>query len=163
MALIGTLLGDLILKGKLTVEDFAVGGAFINDAQIESDAAIDPTKIVQFMVKNYAQNSNVATVVERKGIHIARIAGTLNDIKFSMKEVPGATSTVTFDCLKNGSSILSASITFTSADTAFVSKSGVFTASPYVADVDFEISITVSGSNLGKGPMAQLTVIEATQ
>jgi len=73
----------------------------------------------------------------------------------------GSSSSVTFDLLKNGSSILSAPVTLTNSDADRTKKSGTV-ASPTLADNDIlTATITVSSSTGMNMPFIQVPIIGA--
>lgn len=105
-----------------------------------------------------AQPKSAATAEER-AVHQAEAAGSLVSFKCGAAVAAVGDSTVTFDLLKNGVSVLSGTVTLTSVTAAFALLSGSFSPVAYVAGDVFSIKVTISA---GTGTLPQGVFAAAT-
>lgn len=97
----------------------------------------------------------------RRSLHkVYGTTGTL--LKFSAwcTVLAGATTTVTIDLLKNGSTVLSVTITLDSGNTIYVSEDATFSSTTLAAGDLLEVNATVSGTNYPKGVGVMLALNE---
>lgn len=161
--------GDAVITGTLTVGSIVPGAGDISNSHIAAAAAIDRSKLIHEHRPPYAQpDANV--VAERMVIHTVR--GPSNAV---VKEfgallatqipdtAPGSSGrTATIDLLKNGSSILTATIQLDSTNTLRTIELGTLTAGATLAQGDvLEVNVTIGGS-VGTNPKGLFvsTVIE---
>jgi hypothetical protein len=102
---------------------------------------------------------------KRQVIHRVRGAtGTLVEFGVVATVAAGATTTVTVDLKKNGSSVLSSTIALDSTTAAFVLKlAGGFTSADLVVGDVLEVDVSLSGTNEPRGVSCVLTVREDPQ
>ena len=147
------------ISGTIQFDDGCIGDSqFSNSASKRLDA--DKMQHVYSTLENF--NKAVGdTPVSVHVIHrTIRQSGTIRKFCAGLWAV-GSASSMTFDLLKNGVSILSAPITVTNANTNKAANEGTI-SSPTVAAGDLlSIQLTVSTSTGATGPFAQVDVEES--
>jgi hypothetical protein len=100
----------------------------------------------------HGQAHGSSASAERRVLFIAHAAGTL--VAFKVTQVVAATgdSTATVNLLKNGTTVLSASVVINNSRAAFAVQTATIAAAAYAAGDVFEIQITVSA---GSGTLPQ--------
>ena len=153
-----TVNGPLVCRGGVTLPANVIG-----NNQFSSTSPLEVEKMVHQYYPRDGQPHGTAAVAVRKVLHIARAAGVL--LEFIVQPVVAAVgdSTVTVDLYKNGSSILTGTITINNGKAAFSITSGTFSATPYVVNDTFEVVQTISAGSgtLPQGMNWQLKVKEA--
>lgn len=92
-------------------------------------------------------------------VFVASAAGTIREFKCGMEDT-GSSASSTFDLKKyatggsTGSSVLSAAVTVSNADTDNTPKAGTLSSATYAAGDVFTILLTVSTSTGAAGPFA---------
>lgn len=156
----GVIYSDMIFNGTVT---FAKAPNFnvpsINDAAVIASANINASKLMHQYESHYSQG-NVTPVAEQKVVHIVRGAtGTILGLKAGMP-VKNTTGSVTVDLLKNGTSILTSTITLDNTITNYVPVAAAgFTSTAVVANDVLEVKVTISAPT-GTGVFAQLDMTE---
>lgn len=149
--------GTLTVNGTVYCSGVSSSGATITNAMVNAAADIDAAKLEHqyshAVDLNGSSTANAATV--RRVIHVVKgTTGTLLD--FSVGAVTAATSdaTATITLKKNGSAVLTASTSLTSATAAFglVAAAG-FTSTSLVAGDVLECQVTAASA--GGGALAQ--------
>lgn len=148
-----TVNDSLYVKGTLRADAMVIPSNAIGDSQVNPASPIAAEKLEHQYNKQVEQKHTETAVAERRIIHVAYAAGTLEQFQAGCTVANIGDSTVTVDLLKNGSSILSAVPTIDSGDAAFALVLGTISSAAYVAGDVFEVSITVSAGTgtLGKG------------
>ncbi len=158
--------GDLFVVGRILAGSITLPADAVTDASIIAAANIAASKVERRIAKTYAQTFTDDVVADRKIIHrVYGATATIVGFVAGITTVFGAASTCIVDLLKNGSSILSATIQLSNSYTAFqlVSPAGYTSTSLAAGDV-LEVQVkTISGSNLGKGLFADLVIDERAQ
>jgi hypothetical protein len=156
---------DLHIAGRLSAQSFSPPASSITSAAIAtpSGTGIEASKLQH-------QHQHIETLVVhgatpaaiRKTIHVV-VGATATLVQFQAGPITAISSgTVTIDLLKNGTTILSATISLTSVTgTAYakVSPSG-YTSTALVVDDVLEVNQTVSAPVGGGGLWCQLTIRE---
>lgn len=144
---------DVLHTGVHTFDQAPVfPAASIGGSKINTTDPLPATASTQQHVKGINQAHGTAAIAERRVIHVARAAG--NVIAFETGPVVAAIgdSTATVDLRKNGTTILTGTITIDSADAAFTKLPGVIATAPYVLGDVFEVVITIAA---GTGTLPQ--------
>lgn len=94
--------------------------------------------------KEFGQPKAATNVTERRVVHVAKSAGTVNEFKATVSAALTGAAAATVDLLKNGVSVLSGAVAFSSADVAFALKTGTVVTQAYAAGDVFEIAHTVT-------------------
>lgn len=132
------------------------------DGQVQAGANIGGAKTVARMRRGYANESATTAVTETRVIHVSHATGILIGLKCGLIVANVGAATVTFDLKKNGSSILTGVVSFSSADAARAVKDGTLSVTTAVVGDIFEVTITATagGGTLGKGAFASLLLDE---
>ncbi|VTR95239.1 Marine sediment metagenome DNA, contig: S03H2_L04701 OS=marine sediment metagenome GN=S03H2_18785 PE=4 SV=1 [Gemmata massiliana] len=125
------------------------------DTQIGSSNPIGATKLAHQYVPTYSQPNGTAAVTERKVIHVAQSAGNVISAEAGIVTVAAGAATVTVDVRKNGTTVLTSTISISVAQAAFAKVSGAVNATPatYVTGDVFEVVVTATagGGTLPQG------------
>ena len=137
-------------------------GSFGN-AQIGTTNPIAANKVDHQYAPILAQVDGSAASAETRVVHVAKAAGTVEQFQAGPVVAATGDSTVTIDLHKNGSSILTATITIDNGDAAYAKVPAAIDDDEYVAGDVFEIVITVSAGTgtLPQGVWAQPIFREA--
>lgn len=137
--------------------------AAVTAANVKADARVETSKLQHRHSKHHSQGSGTTAADESKPIHVVFGAtGTIPSFKAGCVVANIGDSTVTFDLKKNGSSVLSAPISFSSADAAYSVKSGTISSPNVVAGDVLEVVIdaTVGTGTLATGAFSETLIDE---
>lgn len=155
--------GDLYVSGTLSGPSIVPSAGKVTDASVASDAAIGGEKLEHDVFATYSQDSTTDATVERRCIHQVQGA-TATIISFNVWSVSPAVSAgnAVIDLLKNGTTILSSTITLDNVNTAYVGEepSG-FTSTSLVAGDVLEFKLTSAAATKPKGVGCTLHIREA--
>lgn len=155
--------GDLYVTGSLSAASMLVSSGAVANEQVQASADISASKLEQQHQPVICLFSHADDVVAvRKGIYsVYGTTATILAFRAWVSVAAGATTTVTVDLLKNGTTILSATVDFTNADSAFTIKSAAGFTSTALVDGDvLEVSVGLTGTNEPKGLCCQLVLNE---
>ena len=153
---------DVLITGLLyPAGGLTVPASAIADSQVAAAANISALKLehlrnIDLALTDHA--TNAAAV--RKVIYGAENPGAIDKFEAFVTVAAGATTTITVDLYKNGSSVLSSAISFTSSLTAYTKSAGTVSSATFTDDDVFEVVVTVTGSNPPKGLNARLVLRE---
>jgi hypothetical protein len=137
----------------------------VSDANVVGSAGIQASKLIHQYQPVHADPAATTVAANRKTIHVAYGAtGTLIAFKAGLITACIGADTVTVKLRKNGTDILSADISLTSATAAFAMLTAAgFTSASYAAGDVFEVDITPvhTSGTLGAGIFCQLITNEA--
>jgi hypothetical protein len=157
---------DVYAAGNLSAKSFTPPAGCILDSSIAGLAGVQASKLQHQYEKTYQQESATNAVTESRVVHVVQGA-TATLLAFEAGAIVPETGndTCTIDCLKNGTSILSAAISLTNTDTARQLHTGALTTTTAVAGDVFEVHIvaTHNTGTLAKGVFAQLQLREDAQ
>lgn len=151
---------DLAVNGFLSVKAMKIPDNTLLDAGVNGAAGIQATKLQHQHQKMYLQGSSTTTAAaDTKVIH-AVYGATGTTVAFRAGcEVPcvGA-ATITVDLKKNGTTVLSAPISLSSAQAARAMVAGTISVPGLVTGDVLEVVITATagGGTIGTGLFAQL-------
>ena len=119
----------------------------ITNADIETGAGIEATKVVHQFPLRHSQNDGSDVTTQTELIHVAYAAGTVVAVEAVCDQVPAAANTITIDLLKSTgggafATMLSAAIVLDSANTDRVAEAGTVSGSNTYVDGDI-LEITV--------------------
>lgn len=158
--------GNLNVAGSITCQSLTPPAGCITAAAIEAAAGIEASKQEHQHEPVFRQAHGTAAAARREVLHVVNGA-TADLISFKVGNVVASigNSTITVDLYKNGSSILSSTITLNSSSTAYSLSSGTFSSSTAVSGDVFEVVVTVSAGSgtLGQGVFASLVIREDAQ
>jgi len=161
-----------IICNNLSCSSIKLPSGAVSNASIQANAAIDASKLVHVIAKQYQQGTASAVVADTQFCHIVNGSTcTLAYVKATVDTVAtGADRTVSVDLQKrtgSGSwaSVLTSTITFNSASTAGTIVSGSIATSTLAQDDYLKWVVTVAGSagNQAIGVLAEAFFQEAAQ
>lgn len=156
---------DLLVNGAVSCNSLAVKTPDVTDARVAPAAGIQASKLQMQHEKSYSQVGGAGSAAETKVVHVVYGAtGTVLSFKAGSKTANVGAATITVDLWKNGSSILTAAISLTSATAAYALVSAALASVNLVAGDVLEVVVTVAagGGTLGNGVFAALVLTEAT-
>jgi hypothetical protein len=156
--------GNLIVTGDFQATTMTVPSASVGDGQVKANAAIATTKLQHLHKAKYEEEIATLATAGVNTLFVASGTATINSVTFGCYAVPtGGDKTVVFDLKKNGTTILSATITFSSSDTDRVTKTGSLSSTSLVADdwLTVDISLTGTTGTQAKGVYCHVQVDEA--
>lgn len=159
------LYGDMYVSGNLTSKSYTPVAGSITDDAIESAAGIQASKLEHRHEITYAQDSTTDATVERKVMHVVYgTTGTLIKFRVGSVSVASGGGNAVVDLLKNGVSVLSATITLDGTNTAYVPEDASgYTSTSLVAGDVLEFKLTSAAATKPKGVFAQLILDEDAQ
>ncbi len=156
--------GDLSVTGNFNAGGLYLPASSVGDTQVAAGAAIQSSKLQQQRVRSIADKTTVtATSYQQIVAIIVGATGTLQQVSATEKVANIGGATVTVDLLKNGTTILTAVLTRSSADTAMVAEAvTAFTSVALVQGDVLEIKFvaTTGGGTLATGMFAQVKYLE---
>ena len=162
-----TINNNLYVAGNLSCQTFSPPASCITDAAVAGNAAIASTKLTHRREIINADASATNGASKQQTVHVIRGAtGTLVAFEAGAVTPLGSGDTYTVDLYKNGSSILSGTISLLSTDTARTLKAAAgFTSTSLVAGDWLEVKTTYSHSSgtAPQGVTIRLTLDEAPQ
>jgi hypothetical protein len=154
--------GDLFVNGNISGRTMAVAAGAIGDSQVAASAGINATKLQHQHRPGLSQPNTTATSVTQAIFRCFGATGAVVGFHAGMiaKNVSGAT--VTVDLRKNGTTILTAVISLSSADTNRVALAGTISGGTLVAGdlLEVVVTATVGGGTIGTGFFCYATVNE---
>lgn len=162
------LAGDYFIDGQLSSKTLLVPAGSVDDEAVAPGAGVDPTKLGHQHQPAYSQPTASAAAAEQKVVHLVRGAtGVVESFTCGACVANIGAAVVHFDLLKNGATILTATVDLTSAQAAYTGtlQPGAYTATSLVAGDVLEVKVTVAagGGTLAKGVFASLVVREDAQ
>ena len=155
--------GDVVVTGRLIPQSFTAPADSVGDAAIPALAAIDADKLEHRYACVYSQVATADAAVDRKIVHVVDgDTGTIESFAAGSRVVAGATTTVVVDLLKNGTTVLSGTITLDDTNTNYVLEDAPGFASTALVQGDvLEVRVvSVTGTNEPVGLFARLVVTE---
>lgn len=150
---------DLYVGGSLSCKTFAPPAGCIGDSAVEASPgaglAIQASKLQQQYTKTYSQPGASNAAVERKVVHVVEGAtATIQSFQVGARVAAIGAATATIDLQVNGTSILTATISLTSATAAYalVTPAGYTSTSLTQGNV---VEVVVSAATAGGGTLAQ--------
>lgn len=151
MSLAQVVYGDLHITGTMTAGALTPSGGSVTNASVAAAAAIQASKLEHQLHLTYGQSGTAASATIP--IHCGYGAGTIVSIKaFSVAAAVGV-ATVVIDLKKNGTTVLSSTITLDNANTAYVPEAGSLSTTTFNADdvLTLVITATAGGGTLPTG------------
>jgi hypothetical protein len=160
------------LEGQTYVQSLIAGAftgpaGFLTDEMVAAGAGIDAGK-VDHQHQKVAVMSDHATnaSAKRQIIHVAEGAGTITSFGVVASVAATGDSTATITLRKNGSAVLTGSITLDASTAAFAVDEGTLSSASYVAGDVFEADVSAVSAGTGtlpKGVACVLVAREAAQ
>ena len=154
--------GDLTVRGTLRTNSFAPPANSIGNTEFDATDPLDATKQQHQYVLKYAQDDGAVVATKTSPIHTAHAAGTLVALVASLKTPCVGAATVVVDLLKNGTTVLSGTITLDSGESAYATVDATFASTAYAAGDNFDVRVTATagGGTIGQRLGVFLTVRE---
>lgn len=155
--------GNLTVSGGFSCGQFSPPAGSIADAAVAAGAGIGASKLVHQHRLHYNQNGTAATATVP--IHVARGTGTILDVRAGTIAACAGAATIEIDLKKNGTTVLSGTITLDNANTNRVAESGTLSVTSLVAGdwLELVITATAGGGTLGTGLLVSVTVEEPAE
>jgi len=135
----------------------------VNNAAFSSNAAdiLDCDKVQQFANKgtNFGFVIGGTPTTREEIVHVCTYAGTFRGFHAVLNDT-GTSTSIAFDCKKNGTTILSSAITITNAMADKAVQDGTLSTTTFAADDIISISMTVTSSTGAQGPYAYVVLEE---
>lgn len=164
MANVATFDGDVFFRGNLRMNSIVLPDAAITDeAQIQAGVMIDAAKLRRRLVISERGISATSATTKTVTTHIVYGAtATAISVKARLTTKCTSGATVTVDVKKNGTTILSAPISFADTDSDGDIKDGTISVDDFVADdvITFVFTATAGGGSVGTGMTCQLIIDE---
>ena len=142
--------------GTFTLE----AGVVVNES-IASGAAIDADKM-QHTYKpgtNFGFTTSGTPTSRHEPVFVASQAGTVRGFAALLTDT-GTSTSITFDLLKNGVTMLSSVVTITNATADRAVQAGTLSVTSFAADDVLSINMAVSSSTGAQGPFAFIEIEE---
>ena len=155
--------GDIHINGNLSSKTLSIPNSTVTNNAITASAGISATKLQHQHRASYSQESATTTVNETKVVHVVYGAtGSIIDFKAATIVPCLSGAVIDVDLFVNGSTVLSAEINLSDADSAYEVLAGTITSASLVAGdvVEIDIAITTGGGTMAKGVFASLTIHE---
>ena len=159
----GTRMGeDLFVAGNINSRTLTIPAGSLLNAGVGAAAAIGATKTIQQHVLHYAQDSAVTAASEERVIHVVYgTTGTSVAFECGCVVTNAGDATVTFDLLKNGTTVLAAAAEVNSNHSAYELVTATVSTSTLVDGDVLEITIATAGtSTVGLGAFCSLVLRE---
>jgi hypothetical protein len=135
-----------------------VPASSFGDDDIDASDPLGCTKVDHQYIAQMAQAHGTAATAERRVVHIARAAGTFVSVQVCPVVAATGDSTATVDVKKNGTTILSGTVTIDNGDVAYSKTSAALSVTSYVAGDVIEVVQTVSAGT-GTLPQGMTTTV----
>lgn len=154
---------DMVVRGHLSATSMTIPNNTVTSDAVQSAANINADKLESRIYASHAQ-PNTAATAETRTLFVARRAGIVNHIYVGSIAKAIGDSTVTVDVKKNGTSILSSTVTLNSSNTARIAVAATIDGSldDLVAADWLEVVITISAGT-GTLPTGVFVQVEIDQ
>jgi hypothetical protein len=161
--------GNLTVRGALSSESLSIPALTVTDAMVSATAGISAAKLEHEFRPTYAQEASANNAAETRVVWTARAAGVVQAFEVGLVTPPDTASgsggrTAIVDLKKNGTTILSATVTLNSTTVAYALSTATISSSAYVDGDVFTVVVTAGVGTTGtypKGVFAAMTVREA--
>ncbi len=163
-----TIQNDLVVLGQLSSKTIVLPAGSVTDANVSiATPAVQATKLQHQYEEHYAQSSLVTVAADQFVFHVVR-GTTAQPLDFKSGCVTPCTgnATITVDLWRNGVTVLTATISLSSAQAAYalVAAAGFSVTSWNAGDViEAKITTAVGTGVLGKGVFCNLHLREDPQ
>lgn len=163
MSTVNTIDGDLLVRGSLVVTGtVSLPDGTVTNAKVSASADIDASKLEhQYSKVIGCAKVGVDAASEAYVAHVVYGAtGTILAFKAGAVTVAGATTSLTVDLKKNGTTVLSAVITLNNGQSNYQLVSGTVTTPTLAAGDVLTVHFALSGTNEPQGAFAHLVLRE---
>ena len=155
--------GDWLFRGLVKFAALVIPNGSVTDAMVAALAGIAATKLQHVHRQEYAQGSASNAAAATQVIHVVLgSTATVVTIKAGAVVPAVGAATATINLYKNGSTILSSSITLNSSQSARQLVSGTIASAGLVAGDVLEVVITATagGGTLAQGLFVTVDIFE---
>lgn len=156
--------GNLLVRGQLVPQGgMVIPAASIGNTQVGTTDPIAADKLQHQLQPCYVTGSATTAAAATQAVHVVRgVSGTLVGFDLGSIVANIGDSTVTVDLKRNGTSLLTAAVTLTSAHAAREVVAATLLTTALAADDVLEVVVTVSAGTgtLAKGVFARVTLRE---
>lgn len=157
--------GDLYVRGTLRANSLAVPANAVGNDQVNAGDPLAATKVEHQFVKVYEQGraTNLTTTTGQV-VHSAYADGEVVEVAAGYTVAGSSwTGSAVVDVKKNGTSVLSGTITLDAGNTVYVPETGTLSTPAYSADDALEVVVTVTAGTgtLPKGLFVRVVLREA--
>jgi hypothetical protein len=134
---------------------FTFESGVVTNESVASNAAIDADKM-QHCYKpgtNFGFTTTGTPTSRHELVYVASQAGTIRGFGCLLLDT-GSSTSITFDLLKNGTTVLSSVVTITNATADGLVQAAVPSVTAFAADDRLSINMAVSSSTGAQGPFA---------
>jgi hypothetical protein len=150
---LATIQGDLNVSGRVVCQSLQAPANSIGNAAIESNAAIDATKLVHQWTIPYRQVPGTPVAADTFDIHIAKFSGTIVAIEAVITGAiaTGGDRTITIDLLKSTgaaafATVMSGALVLDNTNVLRTVESGSISDTAFIADDLLRVTIAVAGA-----------------
>ena len=156
------LQGDYFVNGTFYASSMLIATNSIGDSQVQAGANIAATKLESRRNVSYSQDSTTDATVEIKTVLVVNGAtGTIISFGVGAVTPAAAAGNAVVDLLKNGSTILSSTITLDSGTAAYALKTPAGFTSTALAQGDvLAVKVTSAAATKPKGLFFRLVLDE---
>jgi len=157
---------DLYVNGNVSAKTISLPASTVTDTSVIASAGIQASKLQHQYEDILAQGSAVAATAQTQTVHAVKGAtATIVDFSAGAIVVAIGADTCTVDCKKNGTTILTGTISLTNAQSARQLVQGSLSVTSAVAGDVFEVVITPNHTSgtLANGIFCRLTIREDAQ
>lgn len=154
--------GDLFVNGTFYASTMVLASSSVTDTTVQAAANIAASKLEHQYEITYAQESATDAAAGAWAVHVVKgTTGAIVDFRVGVVVAAAVAGNVIIDLLKNGSSILSSTITLDSGDAAYsLTQPAGYSSTALAAGDVLEVKIVSAAATKPKGVFAQLVVTE---
>lgn len=158
-----TIDDDLVVRGTLRVNAFAIPANSVGNTQFSAADPLAAAKQEHQYVLHFTQPHGTIATSARYPIHVAHADGELVSFAGGVVVACAGAATITADLKKNGTTVLSSTVSIDNTNTAYLVEEATFSSTAYSANDVFEVVVTATagGGTLGQGLFLKLVVREA--
>lgn len=154
--------GNVNITGHLSAGSMTVPANTVLDDNVRSDADIEATKLQhQHQITRALSPHATAASTKREVLHsVYGATGTITSFSVGATVAPTGGDSVVVDLLKNGTTVLSGTVTLDSGNSNFVPEDGTVSVTSLVAGDVLEVNVSSVSGTTCKGLYARLVVRE---
>lgn len=153
-----TLDGDVHVRGQLSAQSQVLPASSVGNSQVQATAGISASKVQQQHLAPFSQSGNAVAATEM--IYQQHGAtGTVEAFKVSCLVIAGSGGSCTVDLKKNGTTILTGTVSLGDTDAAYTLKSpGGYTSQALVAGDVLTVVVGDITGTVPQGVFAQAVI-----
>jgi len=145
---------DVYVAGNLSCATFSPPSGCVTDASIVSAANVAFTKLQHLQNHTYSQAGASNAAAERKAVHVSKNGGAVQSFDVGAVTAATGNATVVLDLQKNGTTVLTGTITLDNGTAAYALKSGTLSGTVTLSAGDV-LEVVVTSPNAGSGALAK--------